>query len=524
MAKDLFDQIKSALVEKDVENVYRGLLTALIPDAKITSPYKCDGLLKSKLHDLVAIMEFKFDLQMKDRSAMVDVLIQVIYYLKKFELNGERLPSILFVGDINECFVMHTNNVLDYLGMDLDWGVAPNSAHLANPDLKLALYNDANISPYVYDVDANFKFADVVQKMLDLNKGIVRLVRITEKNVNTIFDYFTKNIVKGGEKMPTNQRVGLFMQCLINPSEHYIHPTKKNTLVTTEGMVSVDGAKFTAFFSHFDRNMKPSERDELVKIADRLLEDEKRRRDGAFFTPTAWVDEAHKMITESLGSNWRDEYVVWDCACGTMNLTRDYKFANLYASTLNKDEVDLAIANGINPEAKARFQSNFLDGIEIDNLPEGLKSALTGGKKVLFLINPPYGTACAVVDGDHKAGIATTGINELMESCSMGASRQNLYAQFLFKIAKLKEIYGNENVVIAIFCPPLFITGGSYAKFRKMMYSQFTFDRAMVFQASHFADVSAKWGILFSIWKHGVTDPSNIVVDVKDEIEFDVVN
>lgn len=30
-------------------------------------------------------------------------------------------------------------------------------------------------------------------------------------------------------------------------------------------------------------------------------DDETRRRKGEFFTPTIWVDEAHKMITEKIG-------------------------------------------------------------------------------------------------------------------------------------------------------------------------------------------------------------------------------
>jgi hypothetical protein len=44
----LYDKICKALVEKDVENVYRQLFHIAFPDASITSPHGCDGLLKNR--------------------------------------------------------------------------------------------------------------------------------------------------------------------------------------------------------------------------------------------------------------------------------------------------------------------------------------------------------------------------------------------------------------------------------------------------------------------------------------------
>ena len=100
------------------------------------------------------------------------------------------------------------------------------------------------------------------------------------------------------------------------------------------------------------------EKEELVSIIDRLIEDETRKRNGEFFTPTIWVDEAHSMIGEEFGSDWREKYVVWDCAWGTGNLTRNYKFKKLFCSTLHKSDIDTANQMGINPEA-VKFQYDF---------------------------------------------------------------------------------------------------------------------------------------------------------------------
>ena len=147
-----------------------------------------------------------------------------------------------------------------------------------------------------------------------------------------------------------------------------------------------------------------------------ICEDETRKRQGEFFTPTIWVDEAHKMISEQFGSDWKDKYVVWDCAWGTGNLTRDYKFKELYCSTLHASDIQTATQMKINPEA-TRFQFDFLnDDLELLKEPDyapGLYQAIQEGKEIIFLINPPYGTAGdGSATGNDKKGIANTSINE----------------------------------------------------------------------------------------------------------------
>jgi hypothetical protein len=49
---------------------------------------------------------------------------------------------------------------------------------------------------------------------------------------------------------------------------------------------------------------------------------EKRRFHGEFYTPEIWVDEGHRMIEQQFCPNWKDEYVIWDPAYGTGNLTK----------------------------------------------------------------------------------------------------------------------------------------------------------------------------------------------------------
>lgn len=231
-----------------------------------------------------------------------------------------------------------------------------------------------------------------------------------------------------------------------------------------------------------------------------------KRIRGEFFTPTVWVNEAHKMISEQFGEDWKEEYVVWDCAWGTGNLTRDYKFKELYCSTLVGSDIETANQAGYNPEA-VKFQYDFLnDGIKdgkIDvlgdtKLPDGLKKAILEGKKILFFINPPYGTSGeSNYKKDKKTGIADTQINLLMKKDDWGSSSQQLYSQFLYRIAEIQKI--NKNINICLFSPPLLLSGGSYKKFRNHFLKKFNFDTGFLMNASEFQDTS-DWGLSFSIW------------------------
>lgn len=525
----LYDRIQKALTEKDVENVYRELFHIALPDSDVTSPYGCDGVLKSVAHDLVALMEFKYDYDFTKRWVVCDVLVQCVYYLKKFSLAGDVVPRVLFVGDINECFCLSVSALEKYLSRsDVNWAIAPSSASKSNSEMVKSLYEDEDVVPYVWNIREN-AFNQIIDKMLDMNNGIVRHVAITEANISRIFNSFYEQVItdsryKGkGDKSVNlaNELVGMFIGILTQPDQFYLHPTKtlRNNLMTpSAGMVKVDHKAFSTFFNHFQSEYSPSERERLVSICDRLIDDTKRRWDGAFFTPTHWVNEAHSMLDAQLGPDWRDEYVVWDCCCGTGNLTRDYRFKELYCSTLIADELQLG--GKYNPEA-IKFQYDFLSEIGIDGLPpeaDGLKKAFAEGKKVLFLVNPPYGTAnnAGTKEGDHKAGISKTVVAESMKDC--GASRQQLSAQFMHKMAELGG-------TVAIFNSPLFLTGGSYAKFRRFWMERYRMSDGMLFQAAEFADVSGQWGILFSIWKHGKDDRNEWTVFLKrssDDLEYPI--
>jgi hypothetical protein len=506
MSMNFAQALKASLVEKDVESAYRqGIrqhFQASDPNAKITSPYGCDGLLHVPSTGLTALLEFKYDLDFKKPLLVGMVLLQSMAYMRKIEAGGPPLPTMVFIGDLNEMFVVHANALIPFFEEDIDWNVAPSSIGALNPALALKIGESVN--PFIRPVQTDGDLREALEYMVSLDQGTVKLIRLSETNIAVAFEHFKTDVLK--KTLGANEDVSVFIGVLTSKSDYYLHPQKKGVLVAPSGEVKVNAAKFESLFKHFDRDLSVREKEHLRSICDRLILDDKRRRDGAFFTPTAWVDKAHTMISEAYGDNWRDEFVVWDCACGTGNLTRDYRFKELYCSTLIPGELETMVSGGVSPEA-TRFVFDFLND-DIDDsglfqrgtgLPDGLIAAFESGKDVMFLINPPYGTANDKgAKGTDKAGIAHTAVNRMMAKEGIGASRQ-LYAQFLYRIDQLRNWYGNR-IVISLFSPPLYMTGGSFDSFRKKVLGNYGMNSGMVFQASHFADVSGAWGISFTIW------------------------
>ena len=501
--------------ERQVEQAYNAMLIDAFPGIQISNPYKCDGYFETEIggKKTGVIMEYKYNLDFSSKTVRSGVLAQVMFYLKRFEKDGKPFPAVVLIGDVNECFVIHSNHLLKFLDIEgVDWSVAPSSAS-SQTELVLALASDENRNAFVYDIVDGFDFSNVVKQIEDCAANVVRLIHITEHNVDSVFKLFCDKVVKSS--MSPNDLVGLFLGCIVDSQNNYLHPKKKGILVTPNGEVKVNHGNFLALISHFDtENVSPVEKKRLSEICDRLIEDTTRRKKGEFYTPTAFVDYAHARIEKVLGENWKDEYVVWDCCCGTKNLTRDYRFKELYCSTLEKSELD--ISERYNPEAVS-FQFDFLND-NFEKLPEGLKEAFRNKKKILFLMNPPYATACNHGES-KKESLCQTVVNGQMKKDNYGRCSENLLAQFIYRCEKLKKDFGVD-VSLAFFCNPIYLSGGTYNKFRDKFLKDFKYEDGFLFNAGHFADTSMNWGINFSIWtSNETTDKNNFKHDLVDTDE-----
>lgn len=482
--------LSQSLNEKDVENIYRHNFLKKFKDMEITSPFGCDGFGVSKAHKVRLLMEYKDEIKLSNRADLVKVLAQSIFYIKSFYNKGIVPPSTIFIADRNECLALHVNVLIDYLDMDLDWKVAPSSAHTIT-ELVLALMNDDKIRPFVYNAN---DFDQCVQKIKDLTDNVQRKVLVTDKNITEVFRYFEGKVL-GKITLTTNERANLFVQMLVNKDDNYLHPVKRRKTVVTKsfGEVTITSREgYETFFAHFASSYSPSQKHKLAAVVDRIVEDTTRRKQGEFFTPPIWVDKAHECVESVYGENWKEEYVVWDPAWGTGNLTRDHQFKELYASTLNQSDIDTANQMGYNPES-IKFQYDFLND-DYNKLPEGLRNAIKEGRQIIILMNPPYATSSNMVQGTSKKGVAFNKMNIEMNDKKLDRAASQLYAQFFYRLNKIK------NVNICMFTKPTFMTGQVYKEFRNQVLSKYEFMNGFVMDAKDFEGVKS-WPLTFTIWK-----------------------
>lgn len=219
------------------------------------------------------------------------------------------------------------------------------------------------------------------------------------------------------------------------------------------------------------------------------------------------------------GDNWNKDYVVVDPACGTLNLTRDYLFGELYSSTLFQEELD--IASDYNPEA-TKFQYDFLnddmvlheDGMTPAKarelalsgklkMPQGLATALADNKPIVFFANPPYGQSGSGQGRTHKAGVNNTAVGELMDG--LGHARMELYTQFIWRTKELAKVFGY-TADFHFFFNKGFLTSPNFGKFMNELTAEFTYRDGFMLNAGEFNGTSSAWGVIFSHFEIGGTN------------------
>lgn len=237
--------------------------------------------------------------------------------------------------------------------------------------------------------------------------------------------------------------------------------------------------------------------------ADQMMDRKDRHNNGNFWTPTIWVDYAHKMITSALGEDWKEKYVVWDCCCGGGNLTKDYRFNDLFCSTLLPSEIE--ITKETNPDANI-FQFDFLNDCD-DKIPESLLQKLQNNSPLVFFINPPYGEA------NPKGGIEANTIISTRLGKQMkkdGINGCEYVRQFLYRIAQIKTTFHLSNIYVCCFTNPSWLLKPNSHSFRDMWFNNFHFLKGIMFNAGEFPGCSNTWGITFNIWKNGMQENINL--------------
>lgn len=516
-------------------------------------------------NNFLIIIECKLDQSLRNDKFRADVILQVICYLKQRKLNGDVIPRVALIGTKYELFTLPTSCLQSYIGKDIVGYNSASTAYVKNPSIVKEIIQDDEIQKFcqIEEITKDFNVELLKNEILTLAKENKYKLEIEENSISRVFDYFSKFVLKDRviydgckQSLPPRIQKDLFMMMLLNPDDCYLHPNKKDTAIFGIGNErSVNRSAYLAFKNAYEFKYNRDEKKKFTEICDRLIEDAERRNKGDFYTPTVWADEAHKLISKELGADWRNKYIVWDCCCGTKNLTRDYKFGELYSSTIDEGDIRIGEKYNLNVEGShnVAFIYDFLnDDVDMfesllnrknngEKLTEqdfidsklyyrapGLIRSLLLGKPLVFLINPPYGTAANLkIADERKTGIAKTKVNEQMLNSNIGACSQQLYAQFVYRIKEIADLF-NVETILGMFSPTLYLSGTSYKRLRESLKGRSTLIAGFMFQANQFANVAGNWGISFTLLNmikgNGIENCNLVVKESTPEGVKDLLN
>ena len=487
--------------ESKVQQVYDLMFESLF-NTKTLRVLKCDCYFDNG--QVVGLCEYKYDINMASKLELSKVIAQVVFYYKRIiECSKYATPNFIFIGDRNESLFFPAKNLTGFLDVEgVDYSVAPSSAGEQMELVKAIMNDDELHGSYMIVNPSECEFSYIRNKAEAIAKGGVYRIPVNERTINRAFDNFMKCVSDVG--LDSNELVSTFLDAIRTPAQ----VSYANGMIAVPGHMPVKvDHRMGGFLAYFDKPKTDAESIELTRLYDTLVKDVDRRKKGFFITPRVWVNLAHQYLGKVLGDNWEmnPNYVVFDCCSGTKALTRDYRFANLYLSTLEPGE--FKATEDLSPEAKETFIFDWLND-PLNKIPSSLYNELKElrrhpEKKLVFLVNPPYGQAQAGVQvGKDFSNSTKSMIRDEMLSNDLGCKGSDLFIQFNYRMAKMIDEFKLKDgqLVIGTFSNPTWMNGIGSVKFLNWYVERMNYQNGFMFNASEFQGCSDKWGVAFSIF------------------------
>lgn len=485
--------------ESKVQQVYDLMLESLF-NTKTIRVLKCDCYFDNG--QVVGLCEYKYDLNMASKLELSKVIAQVVFYYKRIiECKNYSIPNFIFIGDRNEALFFPAKNLTGFLDVEgVDYSVAPSSAGEQMELVKAIMNDDELHGSYMIVNPSECEFSYIRNKAEAISRGGVYRIPVNERTINRAFDNFMKCV--SDVDLDSNELVSTFLDAIRTPEK----VSYANGMIAVPGHMPVKvDHRMGGFLAYFDKPKTDSESIELTRLYDTLVKDVDRRKKGFFITPRVWVNLAHQYLAKVLGDNWEmnPNYVVWDNSAGTKSLTRDYRFANLYLSTLEPGE--FKATEDLSPEAKETFIFDWLND-PLNKIPSSLYNELKElrrhpEKKLVFLVNPPYGQSNGQFNGNKTMKDSTKSMiqTEMIDN-GLGCKGSDLFIQFNYRMAKMIDEFKLKNgqLVIGTFSNPTWMNGIGSVKFLNWYVERMNYQNGFMFNASEFQGCSDSWGIAFS--------------------------
>lgn len=492
----LYSNLKTARTEEDVKDAY----------------IKALGL-KSYTKGLIDIQTKEMWFEAKDtgKNSCYAMFTQLLHYVQVAVDKGETVPPFLAVIDTEKAALMKLSDVLPFLKKKtVKWGKSASQYTQEALD---------EISAHIGTHFVAFKISTHEEEFISTAKeaiksGDIIRIQITPDNLKQVFDKWVVMIGEELSGVKAEDYALLFFADIMHDGTISTHANLTAELLHKNGapIFSLAGKYYDLgnqdgyreFWAIYHKPPKSEYRDYLLERRDSLIPINERSFKGAFYTPLHVVDKAYDKLSESLGKNWQKDYVVWDMCCGVGNLeVKHSNHRNIFMSTLDQADIDVMRATKT-CAAAIKFQYDYLNdditdsgGIDYsltNKVPPQLRKAISEGKKLLVLINPPYGeTGAGVGQGNkNKIGVEKTRINASMTT--EGYASKELFVQFLTRISK--EL---PNATLAMFSTLKYVNAPNFEKFRNNWNAEYL--GGFVVHSKAFDGIKGDFPIGFLVWK-----------------------
>lgn len=513
----LYEKLKTARSEEDVKDIY----------------IKALGL-KGYSKNLIDIQtkEIWFEAKDNGRVSTYAMFTQLMHYIQQALNKGDYVPPFLAVIDTHKAAIMKSTDVVPFLEKKtIKWGKNASgytqealdavSAHIGTHFVSFKI--ETHEEEFIATIKNTIKSGDIIR------------TQITPDNLKQVFDKWVLMIGREIIEVAEQDYALLFFADIMSDGTTSTHNGLSAALLhkNNQPIFSLGGKLYELgnregyrqFWRIYHRPPKEEYRNYLLERRDSLIRLDERSFKGAYYTPLHVVDKAYDKLTETLGKNWQRDYIVWDMCCGVGNLeVKHSNPRNIYMSTLDQADVDVMHATRT-CVAATRFQYDYLnDDITDDGnidysltnkIPQGLRDAIAGGKKILVLINPPYAEATSAdtpSGGENKTGVARTKF-ALAGMQKYGKASNELYTQFVARIAK--EI---PNAVLGMFSTMKYVNAPTLQTFRENWNAKYL--GGFVVHSKAFDGLKGDFPIGFLIWKTKFDDTKNIapIVEIETEV------
>lgn len=451
---------------------------------------------------------------------------QLLFYVRDARKKGEHIPPFLAVIDREKAAIIETVHALPIMDdKAIQW---PKSASAVGKTLA------AQVAPYiethfvVYKMDSHeAEFVAAVKHAIKAGK----LVRtpITPDNLRQVFDKWVVMIGSELEGVPEIDYALLFFADIMHDGTkaamtdlpaRLLHEGDRPLFLLDGKTYELSSEKgYRNFWAIYHRPPEAEYRAYLLERRDSLLPLDERSFKGAYYTPLHIVDKAYDQLAKVLGKNWQQKYIVWDMCCGVGNLeVKHSNHRNIYMSTLDQADIDVMYASRT-CAAASKFQYDYLnddvdefgqiDYSRSNKVPAELRQAIAdakakkkGAKKILVLINPPYGEAANSQGNAGKTDIAKTAVGADMGQ--LGYAARELFVQFLVRIQR--ELPG---AIVAMFSTLKYVNAPNFDQFRAQWKAKYL--GGFVVHSRAFDGLKGNFPIGFLIWDSGKKMPLGVV-------------